>query len=151
MIQLALHRGSDVYVATRGAGHRALAEELGATWTGDAYDVPPVPVDSAIIFAPVGAMVPVALRAVSSGGTVVSAGIHMSAIPEMSYDDCVFHEKVLTSVEANTREDGRELLTEAAEIPIRPHVTTFSLQEANEALLQLERDGFDGTGVLVVD
>ena len=150
VIQLALHRGNEVHVATRGESHRALATELGAAWTGAAYDLPPVPVDSAIIFAPVGAMVPVALRAVGPGGTVVSAGIHMSAIPEMPYEECVFHEKVLTSVEANTREDGRELLAEAAEIPIRPRVTTFSLDEANEALAQLKQDGFDGTGVLAV-
>ncbi len=150
VIQLAKHRGSEVYVATRGAGHRALAAELGAAWTGDAYDLPPVSVDGAIIFAPVGALVPVALRAVGPGGTVVSAGIHMSAIPEMPYDECVFHEKVLTSVEANTRQDGAELLAEAAEIPIRPRVTTFSLEEANEALVQLKQDGFDGTGVLAV-
>ena len=150
VIQLARHRGQQVYVATRGDGHRALASELGAEWTGDAYDLPPVPVDSAIIFAPVGAMVPVALRAVGSGGTVVSAGIHMSAIPEMSYEECVFHEKVLTSVEANTRDDGRELLAEAAEIPIRPRVTSFPLEAANEALRQLKLDGFDGTGVLAV-
>lgn len=150
VIQLALHRGNEVYVATRGDRHRALAAELGAAWTGDAYDTPPVPVDSAIIFAPVGAMIPVALRGVGPAGRVVSAGIHMSPIPEMSYDECVFHEKVLTSVEANTRQDGRELLAEAAEIPIRPRVTTFDLAEANEALVQLKQDGFDGTGVLTV-
>lgn len=150
VIQLAVHRGYEVHVSTRGEGHRALAAELGAAWTGDAYDLPPVPVDGAIIFAPVGAMVPVALRAVGPGGTVVSAGIHMSAIPEMSYEESVFHEKVLTSVEANTREDGRELLAEAAEIPIRPRVTTFPLEEANEALVQLKQDGFDGTAVLAI-
>jgi propanol-preferring alcohol dehydrogenase len=148
VIQLARHRGHEVYVATRGEGHRALAAELGAVWTGDAYARPPVAVDSAIIFAPVGAMIPVALRAVGAGGTVVSAGIHMSPIPEMPYDECVFHEKVLTSVEANTRDDGRELLAEAAEIPIRPRVTTFPLEEANEALIQLKGDGFEGTAVL---
>lgn len=150
VIQLALHRENEVYVATRGDGHRALAAELGATWMGDAYDTPPVPVDAAIIFAPVGAMVPVALRAVGPAGRVVSAGIHMSPIPEMPYEECIFHEKVLTSVEANTREDGRELLAEAAEIPILPRVTEFGLADANEALVQLKEDGFDGTGVLIV-
>ena len=101
--QLARHRGCDVYVATRDASHRRLAEELGAAWTGDTGDSPPVALDAAIVFAPAGDVVPPALRALDKGGTVVLAGIHMSDLPSMPYDACLFHEKSLTSVESNTR------------------------------------------------
>jgi propanol-preferring alcohol dehydrogenase len=148
VIQVARHRGSEVYVATRGESHRALARELGAAWTGGAYDPIPTPVHSAIVFAPVGEIVPVALRSLRKGGTVSLAGIHMSPIPEMEYEPCLFHEKTLQSVEANTREDGRELLREAAEIPVRASTTVFPLEEANEALARLKHDGIDGTAVL---
>jgi propanol-preferring alcohol dehydrogenase len=150
VMQIARHRGHGVYVATRGKSHRALAERMGAQWVGGPHDIPPVPVQSAIVFAPAGEIVPPALRALDKGGTVALAGIHMSPVPEMDYESCLFHEKTLQSVEANTREDGRGLLREAAEIPIRPEVTTFPLEEANEALIRLARDGIDGTGVLVV-
>jgi alcohol dehydrogenase, propanol-preferring len=147
--QLARHRGCDVYVATREPSHRRLAEELGAAWTGDTFDTPPVALDAAIVFAPAGEVVPPALRALSKGGTVVLAGIHMSDIPAMAYDSCLFHEKSLTSVESNTRADGEDLLKEAAEIRLRPRTTTFGLAEANEALLALSRDEIRGTAVLV--
>ncbi|MFQ5890625.1 MAG: zinc-dependent alcohol dehydrogenase family protein [Gemmatimonadota bacterium] len=150
VIQLALHRGCEVFVVTRGEGHQELARRMGAAWVGGAGEEPPVPVDSAIVFAPAGEIVPRALRALGKGGTVALAGIHMSPIPEMSYEEYLFHEKNLRSVEANTREDGRRLLEEAAEIPIRPEVTTFSLEKANEALLRLKRDEIAGTGVLRV-
>lgn len=150
VIQIARHRKAEVYVATRGESHRRLADELGAVWTGGAYDPIPTPVHSAIVFAPVGEIVPVALRSLRKGGTVSLAGIHMSPIPEMEYESCLFHEKTLQSVEANTRADGRELLEEAAAIPIRPSTTTFALEDANEALVQLKHDGIDGTGVLLV-
>ena len=150
VIQIARHRGYEVYVATRGESHRAMAERMGASWVGGPHDLPPVPVESAIVFAPAGEIVPPALRALGKGGTVVLAGIHMTPLPPLDYEECLFHEKTLQSVEANTREDGRALLAEAAEIPIRPSVTTFRLDEANEALIRLENDGIDGTGVLVV-
>ncbi|HKK26554.1 MAG TPA: zinc-dependent alcohol dehydrogenase family protein [Gemmatimonadota bacterium] len=150
VIQIARSRGADVYVATRGESHRRLAEELGAVWTGGAYDPIPTPVHSAIVFAPAGEIVPVALRSLRKGGTVSLAGIHMSPVPEMEYGPCLFHEKTLQSVEANTRADGRELLEEAADIPIRPSTTVFDLEDANEALVQLKHDGIDGTGVLRV-
>jgi propanol-preferring alcohol dehydrogenase len=88
---------------------------------------------------------------VRKGGTVVLAGIHMSPIPSMEYAPHLFHEKTLRSVEANTRQDGEDLLREAAEIPIRPSVTAFPLEAANEALLALKADRLDGTGVLVVE
>ena len=150
VIQVARHRGSDVYVATRGESHRALARELGAVWTGGAYDPIPTPVHSAIVFAPAGEIVPIALRSLRKGGTVSLAGIHMSPIPSMEYEPCLFHEKTLQSVEANTREDGRELLREAAEIPVRASTTVFPLEEANEALVRLKHDGIDGSAVLRV-
>ncbi len=149
MAQIALHRGCDVYVATRDASHRRLAEDLGAVWTGDTLDTPPDPLDGAIVFAPAGEVVPSALRALGKGGTLALAGIHMSDLPPMSYDACLFHEKTLTSVESNTRADGEELFREAAMIPLRPRVTTFGLAEANDALLALARDGIRGTAVLV--
>ena len=147
--QIARHRGCDVYVATRDASHRRLAEDLGALWTGDTQDAPPVPLDGAIVFAPAGEVVPPALRALSKGGTLALAGVYMSDLPPMSYDACLFHEKTLTSVESNTRADAEELLREAAAIPLRPRVTTFGLTEANDALLALAADGICGTAVLV--
>jgi propanol-preferring alcohol dehydrogenase len=151
VIQLARHRGCEVFVATRSAGHRALARRLGAAWTGDTAEPMPAPLDGAIVFAPAGEIVPVALRAIRRGGTVALAGIHMTPIPALEYAPHLFHEKRLTSVEANTRADGEALLREAAAVPIRPAVTLFPLAEANEALARLAADRIDGTGVLVVD
>jgi propanol-preferring alcohol dehydrogenase len=150
VLQLARHRGCAVYVATRGAGHRALARRLGAAWTGNTFDPPPARLHAAIVFAPAGEVVPAALRAVGRGGTVALAGIHMTPVPELDYEGCLFHERTLTSVEANTRADGEALFREAAEVPLRPAVTRFSLDQANEALIALKADGIDGTGVLVV-
>jgi propanol-preferring alcohol dehydrogenase len=151
VLQIALHRGCQVYVATRGESHRSLARAMGAAWVGGTFDVPPVALDAAIVFAPVGEIVPPALRSVRKGGTVVLAGIYMSPVPELDYGACLFHEKNLRSVEANTRSDGEDLLREAAEIPIRPKVTPFPLEQANEALIRLKEDRIDGTGVLCVD
>jgi propanol-preferring alcohol dehydrogenase len=151
VLQIARHRGCEVFVATRGDSHRALARAMGAAWVGDAFDAPPVAVDSAIVFAPAGAIVPAALRAVRKGGTVALAGIHMSPVPEMDYESCLFHEKSLRSVEANTRLDGEELFREAAAIPIRPRVTTYPLSRANDALADLRNDRIDGTGVLEME
>lgn len=149
VIQIAVHRGCEVHVATRSEGHQRLALELGAVSTSSPYEPLPATVDSAIVFAPAGEIVPVALRSVGKGGTVSLAGIHMSSIPEMNYEACLFHEKQLRSVEANTRRDGRELLAEAAAIPIRPETTTFPLEDANEALVALKESRIDGTGVLL--
>jgi propanol-preferring alcohol dehydrogenase len=149
VLQIALHRGCDVYVSTRGESHRELASRMGACWVGETFDEPPVELDSAIVFAPAGPVVPAALRAVGPGGTVSLAGIHMTPIPEMDYESCLFHEKNLCSVEANTRADGEALLAEAAEIPIRPEVTSFPLARANDVLVDLKRDRIDGTGLLI--
>lgn len=150
VLQIARHRGHEVFVVTRGPGHQAHARAKGAAWVGGPGDVLPAKADSAIVFAPAGETVPAALEAVGRGGTVALAGIHMSAIPPLDYEKHLFHEKRLQSVEANTREDGRGLLSEAAEIPIRPKVTRFALSEANEALMALKAGEIDGSGVLVV-
>ena len=147
--QLARHRGCSLYVATRGRTHREAAEALGAAWVGGPHDVPPVPLDAAIVFAPAGDVVPPALRALRKGGTLALAGIHMSDVPAMDYGSCLFHEKTLTSVESNTRADGEDLFREAAQIPLRPRVATHPLAEANDVLNALARDGFAGTAVLV--
>jgi propanol-preferring alcohol dehydrogenase len=151
VLQLARHRGCQVFVATRAAGHRQLAARLGAAWVGGAADPMPAPLDAAILFAPAGELVPVALRAVGKGGTVAIAGIHLSPVPPLPYAECLFHEKTLTSVEANTRTDGEELLREAAAVPVRTETTAFGLAEANEALARLKHDRISGTGVLLPD
>jgi propanol-preferring alcohol dehydrogenase len=123
---------------------------MGAHWVGGPDESPPVEVDSAIIFAPAGEIVPAALAGVRKGGTVVTAGIYMTTVPPLSYETHLFHEKNLRSVEANTREDGRGLLREAAGVPVEAAVTTFPLSEANEALIRLKHDRIDGSAVLVV-
>lgn len=150
VIQLALHRGCEVYVVTRGEGHRQLACEMGAAWVGDDARQMPAKVNSAIIFAPAGELVPPALSMLDKGGTLALAGIYMSNIPSLNYEESLFYERNVHSVTANTRDDGRALLAEAAEIPIRPHVTTYPLQAANRALQDLKNDRINGTGVLTV-
>ncbi|HEY3352671.1 MAG TPA: zinc-dependent alcohol dehydrogenase family protein [Polyangia bacterium] len=150
VIQIARHRGCEVYVATRGEKHRALARALGAVWVGDAAAAPPVKLDAAILFAPAGELVPVALRALRKGGALALAGIYMTDIPAMSYAEHLFYERDLHSVTANTRRDGEALLETAAAIPLRPEVTVLPLEEANEGLLRLKRDQINGTAVLQV-
>lgn len=150
VIQLALHRGCEVYVVTRGDTHRGLARRMGAHWVGGPGDVPPAEVDGAIIFAPAGEIVPDALGALRKGGTVAMAGIYMTPVPELDYEVHLFHEKNLRSVEANTRADGLGLLKEAAEVPVHASVTTFRLEQANEALIRLKNDEIDGSAVLVM-
>lgn len=149
-LQVARHRGIEVYVSTRGEAHRRLALELGAAWAGEAAEMAPVALDGCIVFAPAGELVLPALRSLRPGGTCALAGITMSDVPEMSYEPHLFHEKRLTSVEANTRADGEELLRIAAEMPIRPRTLEFTLADANRALRTLARDGIDGTGVLLL-
>ena len=150
VIQIAQHRGCEVYVATRGETHRQLAREMGAVWVGEDAAAMPAKVDSAIIFAPAGELVLPALEHLEKGGTLALAGIHMSPIPQMDYQRFVFYERDICSVTCNTRDDGRELLAEAARIPIRPHTTLYPLAEANRALQDLKNDRINGTGVLVV-
>ncbi len=151
VIQLARARGAEVYVSTRDRErHQSLAAELGASWVGDAMDVPPVKLDAAIIFAPAGELVPVALKALDKGGVLVLGGIHMSPIPQFEYS-LIYGERVVRSVANNTREDGREFLAEAALIPLQTHIQTFPLEQANEALIALKHDAIRGAAVLVVD
>jgi propanol-preferring alcohol dehydrogenase len=150
-IQIARHRGVDVYVCTRDRSrHQKLAEQLGAKWVGDTFESPPVKLDASIVFAPAGEIVPVALRALDRDGRLVLGGIHMSAIPEFPYQD-VYWERVIRSVANNTRQDGREFITEAAQADIQTHTETFPLADANEALLALKHDAIKGAGVLVMD
>ena len=149
-IQIARARGAEVYVATRDRSrHQALATELGATWVGDAAAPPPRPLDAAIIFAPAGELVPVALSAVDAGGTVVLGGIHMSDIPALPYS-LLYRERVLRTVANNTRADGRAFLAEAARVGVRSHTQLFAFEAANEALAALKTDAIRGAGVLVM-
>jgi len=150
-LQVARHWGCTVYVVTRDASHQRLALELGAEWAGAADSELPAAVDSAIVFAPAGELVPRALLAVDKGGTVALAGIHMSDVPAMTYEHHLFWEKTLQSVTANTREDGEGLLREATLIPIRPRVHRYALADANRALADLAGDRVQGTAVLMAD
>lgn len=149
-IQVARARGAEVYVCTRDrTRHQALAEELGAQWVGDTTARPPVSLDAALLFAPAGELVPVALAALDRGGTLVLGGIHMSPIPSFSYD-LLYGERQIRSVANNTREDGTNFLEEAARIPVRTHIQTFPFNDLNQALLALKQDAIKGAGVLVV-
>jgi alcohol dehydrogenase, propanol-preferring len=150
VIQIALHRGCEVLVVTRGENHRKLALQMGATWVGENASELPAKVDSAIIFAPAGELVPPALESLNKGGTLALAGIYMTPIPQMNYQRHVFYERDIHSVTCNTREDGRELLAEAAAIPIRPHTASYPLADANRALQDLKHDRISGSGVLVI-
>src|SRR5437867_1827311 len=132
-------RGLDVFVCTREPSHRELARRLGAAWVGDVGDAMPLPTDGTILFAPVGELVPLALRNLARGGTLALAGIYMTPVPALEYERDLFYERSIRSVTANTRADGEELLAEAARIPIRPETTTFPLEEANRALQLLKR------------
>jgi propanol-preferring alcohol dehydrogenase len=149
-IQVARHWGCTVYVMTRDPRHQELARQLGAAWAGGATECPPQPLDSAICFAPVGDLIPPALESLDKGGTLAIAGIHLSDLPPLNYERHLFHEKNLRSVTANTRQDGLALLNLAAEIPLKPHVTPFTLDQANAALQQLKNDAINGSGVIAV-
>ena len=150
VIQIALHRGCRVYVVTRGENHRELARQMGAVWVGEDASKLPVKVDSAIMFAPAGELVLPALESLNKGGTLSLAGIYMTPVPQMDYQRYLFFERDVHSVTCNTREDGRELLAEAAAIPVRPHTTVYPLGEANRALQDLKGDRLSGTGVLSI-
>jgi propanol-preferring alcohol dehydrogenase len=147
VLQLARHQGCEVYVFTRAQAHRDLAVKLGAAWVGAAEDTAPQQVDAAIIFAPAGALVPRGLRALRKGGTLALAGITMSAIPQMDYS-LLYQERVIRSVANSTREDCREFIELAAEVPLRTEIEVFSLERANEALQALKKSEIKGAGVL---
>lgn len=150
-IQVARHRSQDVYAFTRPGDTegQAFARSLGATWAGGSDEMPPEPLDAAIIFAPVGALVPAALKATDKGGIVVCAGIHMSDIPGFPYS-ILWEERVVRSVANLTREDGEEFLAIAAEIRVHTTTTPFPLEEANEALARLREGRLEGAAVLIV-
>jgi len=148
--QAARFEGRKIFAFTRKGDREAqeFARKLGATWAGGSDEAPPEELDAAIIFAPVGALVPAALRVMKRGGTVVCGGIHMSDIPSFPYRD-LWHERTITSVANLTRSDGEEFLELAARIPIRTETQTFPLEQANEALDGLRNGKLRGAAVLV--
>jgi propanol-preferring alcohol dehydrogenase len=149
IIQIARHWDCEVFVFTRSRHHRELAQSLGAVWTGGAEDDPGALMDSSIIFAPAGWLVPEALRLLDKGGTLALGGIHMSPIPEMPYD-LLWHERTVQSVANSTRQDAVDFLQVAAQIPVKTNVEEFPLAQANETLQRLKRSEINGAGVLVV-
>jgi len=148
VIQVARHAGHEVYAYTRGETGRQFALDLGAVWAGSGDDVPPAELDSVIIFAPVGWLVPLALRALRKGGVLACAGIHMSPIPEFDYD-LLWGERGIRSVANLTRADGHEFLALAPEVPVRTEIERFALEDANEALLRMKSGDLRGAAVLV--
>ena len=148
--QVAMAAGATVHVMTRSPDARELALQLGAASAGAADAPPPEPLDAAILFAPVGHLVPPALAALDRGGTLVIAGIHLTDIPRLDYQKHLFHERAIRSTTANTREDGEELLAVAAAIGLRPTTATYALHEADVALRELAADRVTGAAVLVV-
>ncbi|HEY4279581.1 MAG TPA: zinc-dependent alcohol dehydrogenase family protein [Conexibacter sp.] len=149
--QVAVHEGREVFAFTREgdvAGQR-FARELGARWAGSSAERPPEPLDAALIFAPAGALVPLALRAVARGGSVVCAGIHMSDIPSFPYAD-LWGERTLRSVANLTRADGEAFLALAPQVPLRTQVTTYPLDAAERALSDLRAGAFEGAAVLQI-
>jgi propanol-preferring alcohol dehydrogenase len=149
VIQIARYWDCDVYVFTRNKEHQRLAQELGAAWVGGVQDEPPNKIQSGIVFAPAGWIVLEALRMLEKGGTLSLAGIYMSPIPEMDYN-LLYHERTIRSAANSTREDVRELLRLADEIPLRTEVEVFPLEAANEALQRLKRSEIKGAGVLEI-
>jgi propanol-preferring alcohol dehydrogenase len=149
--QVARHQGRRVFAFTRAGDEagQAFAQELGAEWAGDSTVPPPEELDAAIVFAPVGGLVPVALRALAPGGAVVCAGIHMSDIPSFPYE-FLWHERSVRSVANLTRRDGEEFLALAPRVPVRTEVETFRLEAANEALARLRTGRIRGSAVLTL-
>jgi propanol-preferring alcohol dehydrogenase len=148
--QIAMAAGAEVFAMTRGEHNRQLARDMGAAFVGDAQAAPPVPLDASIVFAPAGNLIPIALAATARGGTVVSAGIHMSDIPAMNYQDALFYERDLRTVTANTRADGEAFLRIAANLPITPHVTTYPFQQVDRALDDLRNGHASGSLVIAM-
>lgn len=151
LAQVAAYEDCEIYAFTRPGDREAqeFARELGATWAGGSDTQPPEPLDAAIIFAPVGPLVPESLRALRRGGRCICAGIHMSDIPSFPYE-ILWGEREIRSVANLTRRDGVEFLELAPEVPVETEVTTFELEEANEALEALRNDAFEGSGVITI-
>ena len=152
LIQVARYQKREVYAFTRAGDEKAqeFARHLGAVWAGSSDEPAPEPLDAAIIFAPIGKLVPTALRAVVRGGTVVCAGIHMSDIPSFPYS-FLWGERVLCSVANLTRQDGEEFMALAPKVPVATEVHAYELAKANEALEDLRQGRFTGAAVVVVD
>jgi propanol-preferring alcohol dehydrogenase len=148
--QVARHQGREVYAFTKPGDSEGqqFARDLGAVWVGDSDQLPPEELDAAILYAPVGSLVPAALRAVAKGGTVVCAGIHMSDIPSFPYR-LLWGERTVRSVANLMRKDGEEFLALAPRVPVRTHVQTFPLVQANEALMRLRSGQVQGAAVLL--
>ena len=140
----------EVYVSTRGASHRQLAESLGATWVGSETDKPPVALDRAVTFAPSGDVVIAALSSLHKGGIVAINAVHLDRIPEFDYDRLLWGERQIRSVANMTRTDARDFLKIAADIRLQPKVTVFTLDQANEALAAVRNDAIDGAAVIVL-
>jgi alcohol dehydrogenase, propanol-preferring len=149
--QVAMFEGATVHVLTRGHDAQRLARELGAVSAQGAADAPPEPLDAAILFAPVGTLVPAALEALDRGGTLSIAGIYLTDIPSLNYERDLFDERKLTSVTANTRADGEAFLDIAARIPIETMTQVYSFDEADRALADLAHGRITGVGVLRVE
>lgn len=149
-IQVLKHWKCRVFVMSRGGKHKELAEELGAEWVGGADEAPPAALEAAVLFAPAGDLVLPAMKALDRGGILAVAGIYLTPVPSLDYERHLFFEKELRSVTANTRADGVEFLRLAGEIPIRTHVATMQLDEANQALQMLKQDHLKGAAVLRV-
>jgi propanol-preferring alcohol dehydrogenase len=147
--QLAAAQGAEIFVLTRGEANQKLARELGAAFVGGAQDSPPVLLDSAIVFAPAGELVPVALQALKSGGTVAVAGIHLSDIPALNYERDLFRERDLRSVTSNTRRDGEELFRLASRLSIVAHTTVVPFGEVDRALSDLAHGRASGSLVMM--
>jgi alcohol dehydrogenase, propanol-preferring len=148
--QIALAQGAELYVMTRGEGNRRLAAEVGATWVGGEDERPPVPLSSAIVFAPAGTLVPVALEALDRSGTLALAGIHMSDVPSLDYERHLFYERDLRTVMSNTRRDGEELLRLAARLGVRVHATAYPFAETDRALADLAAGRLSGSAVVTL-
>jgi propanol-preferring alcohol dehydrogenase len=147
--QIARARGARLYVMTRTPESRELAREVGAVFVGDTYAVPPEPLDAAILFAPVGDLVPSALAALGRGGTLVVAGLHLSDVPALNYQSHLFQERSLCSVTANTRADGQAFLALAGRHRLKVTTTLYSFDEADRALTDLAEDRVDGAAVVL--
>jgi propanol-preferring alcohol dehydrogenase len=150
-LQVARHLGARVHVFTRAAGAQELARRLGAVSAQGVADPSPEPLSSAILFAPVGDLVPVALAALDRGGTLAIAGVHLTDVPVLDYQAHLFEERTLTSVTANTRDDGRELLALASAIPLLPEVRTYRFDAVDRALDDLAADRVIGTAVVAIE
>ncbi|MEV0793844.1 zinc-dependent alcohol dehydrogenase family protein [Kribbella sp. NPDC050459] len=149
--QVALAQGAELFVMSRGERNRALAKELGAAFVGETADRPPVPLDSAIVFAPAGDVVPYALEALKPGGTAAVAGIYLSDVPALNYERYLFHERDLRSVTSNTRRDGEELFRLIARLPVRAHTTVVPFGTVDGALADVAHGRASGSLVTVLD